>query len=226
MHHKLKQKAIFLRTERKLSYNAILEQVPVAKSTLSNWLGEYPLSSNRILELKRLAGKKNEARVELFRATMREKREREDDMVYQKYLKRFKKPSKGSLFVAGLMLYLAEGSKTNRNRVVITNTDYRMLKFFINWLELFFGVARSRVKLYIQLYKTMDARKEVDLWATQLNVPKSQIYKPFLRELKPASFSYKESFRHGTCAIILNNTSTRREIMMAIKAYLNNAFSK
>src|SRR3989344_269965 len=87
MHHELKQKAIELRMSRHLSYSAILAQIPVAKSTLSEWLKNYPLRKDRILELKRLAWKKNEIKIELFRETMRAKREEKDKKILQ-YSKR------------------------------------------------------------------------------------------------------------------------------------------
>lgn len=48
MNKELKAKAIKLRLENNLSYSAILTQIPVAKSTLSEWLRNFPLSEGRI----------------------------------------------------------------------------------------------------------------------------------------------------------------------------------
>lgn len=223
MHYKLKQQAIKLRTKQQLSYNAILRKIPVAKSTLSTWLKYYPLSREKILNLKRSAWKKSEAKIELFRDTMRKKREKEDEREYQRYFRKFKKISNSSLFISGLMLYLAEGSKTDNYTVSLANTDARISRFFVDWLVNFFKVPRSKIKLYLQLYPTMNIDTEVIFWLNKLKLGKGQVYKPFIRKLRPSSFSYGESFRHGTCAVILSNTKIKREIMMAIKAYLNRA---
>lgn len=221
MHKELKEKAIRLRLENQLSYNAIRAQVPVAKSTLSEWLKYFPLSKEKILELRRVAWKKNEAKIELFRTTMREKQELRDRREYEKYLQKFNKISANSLFIAGLMLYLAEGSKTDRYTLKVTNTDSRICRFFILWLEKFYGVPREKIKVQLQLYPTMDIKKEVACWESELGLEDFQFYKAFIRELKPASFSYKNSSRHGVCSVVLNNTEIKRRIMMAIKAYLD-----
>lgn len=73
MHSQLRQKAIDLRVAEDLSYGAIHKKLGVAKSTLSYWLKEYPLSRERILELRKLGWTKGEASREKFRATMRER---------------------------------------------------------------------------------------------------------------------------------------------------------
>lgn len=221
MHHELKQKAVYLRVKKDLSYSAILEQVPVAKSTLSVWLNAYPLSKSRILELKRAAWKKSEAKIELFRATMREKKEQNDLAVYKKYLAKFKYVSDSSNFIAGLMLYLAEGTKVNTGRLAITNTDPRICKFFIVWIEKFYKIPKEKIKIHLQLYRTMDINREISFWEHELGIPKSQFYKPFIRKLTPSSFSYQESFRHGTCAVILLGVKLQREVLMAIKAFMD-----
>src|SRR3989344_9521150 len=113
----LKQKAIQLRLEKQLSYSAIQKELSVAKSTLSEWLKPFPLSREKILELKRLGWKNSEAKIEMFRAAMREKREQRDRESYETYVKKFKKVSRESFFVSGLVLYLAEGSKTSNYTV-------------------------------------------------------------------------------------------------------------
>lgn len=221
MHYQLKQKAIYLRTEKQFSYNAILAQIPVAKSTLSEWLKHFPLSKERVLELRRAAWKKNEAKIELFRITMREKQELRDKEIYEKCLQKFNKISVNSLFTGGLMLYLAEGSKTDRYTSKITNTDSRICRFFILWLEKFYSTPRERIKAQLQLYPTMNIKNEVAYWESELGLKSSQFCKTFMRELRPASFSYKDSSRHGICSVMLHDTKIKREVMMAIKAYLD-----
>ena len=82
MHKELKAKAIRLRIENSLSYNAILTQIPVAKSTLSEWLKHFPLSKEKILELQKEGWKKGETSRERFRETMRHKRKERMKKIY------------------------------------------------------------------------------------------------------------------------------------------------
>lgn len=221
MHTELKQKAINLRTKKQLSYNAILAQIPVAKSTLHEWLKFFPLSNERISELRGIAWKKKEGQIELFRATMKKKREEKDKIVYSRYLKKFKRVSNKSMFIAGLMLYLAEGSKKNEYKLTLTNTDPKIIKFFINWMYNFFKYPKDKIKIFLQLYPNMNMEKELFFWENELKLSRSQFYRPFIRQLRPSSFSYQESFRHGTCAAIVASTEKRREVSMACRAFLD-----
>ena len=225
MHYELKRKAIQLRTEGQLSYNAILAQIPVAKSTLHEWLKHYPLSKERMLELRKAAWGKLEVKIELFRETMRQKREHDVLIAYEKHLKKFGKISLQSAFISGLILYLAEGSKTDNYKVSLTNTDPKMIKFFLNWLIKFYKVPKEKIKIFLQLYPMMDIDKEVLFWLNELGFKREQLFKPFIRKLHPSSFSYKESFRHGTCAIVYANTKLKREIMATIRAFLDTAIN-
>jgi len=226
MHKELKAKAIKLRLEKQLGYGAIRKQVPVAKSTLSAWLRHFPLSRDRIRELKKEGWSNFQIKAERFRATMREKRERGDKEEYEKYLKYFnKKVSRQSFFASGLMLYLAEGAKTNYYTVSIANTDSRILKFFIKWLQKFFEVPKDKLRVFLHLYSDMDIEKEREFWKNELGFDDSKFYKPYISKLKKSSFLYRESFRHGTCSVSFCNTVVKRKIMMAIKAYIDTTLS-
>ena len=52
MKAELRQKALKLRTKDRLSYGEIQKRLNVSKSTLSYWLREFPLSKQKIAELK------------------------------------------------------------------------------------------------------------------------------------------------------------------------------
>jgi hypothetical protein len=221
MHYKLKQKAIHLRNQKHYSYNAILAQIPVAKSTLHEWLKDFPLSKERIEELRKISWKKRETQVELRRESIRIKRENENQILYEKYLEKFNKVSKSSEYIAGLILYLAEGTKNSCGKLTVTNTDPKIIVFFINWIQKFYSYPKEKIKIFLQLYPNMDIEKELSFWENTLELSRSQFYKPFIRELRPSSFSYHESHRHGTCAAIAFGAKNQRDVTMAYKALLD-----
>ena len=64
------QKALDLRKQG-MSYTQIKKTLKVGKSTLSVWLRKYPLSKERIKELRN----NNERRIEKFRETMKQKKQ-------------------------------------------------------------------------------------------------------------------------------------------------------
>lgn len=221
MHHDLKQEAIRLRREEEWSYDAIRKKLGVAKSTLHEWLKHFPLTKERILELRRANWKKNEVKIELFRLAMQEKREKRNREVYEKYRRLLSKFSKDGFFAGGLMLYLAEGNKTSQSQVSLANTDSRVIRFFIKWLNHFFNVPRHTLRAQLHLYETMNVAEEYKFWKSELALDDYQFYKIQIRKLQKNSFSYQESFRHGTCSLVFSGVEKKREIMMAIKAFLD-----
>ncbi|OGN10190.1 MAG: hypothetical protein A3J46_04755 [Candidatus Yanofskybacteria bacterium RIFCSPHIGHO2_02_FULL_41_11] len=224
MHAQLRQKAVELRLEENLSYSAICQKLKVPKSTLSYWLKEYPLSRERILELKKEGWSKGEASREKFRVTMREKRENKERKIYDTYVKKMDKLPTEAFFVAGLTLYLAEGSKRDYSRIALANTDPGIIKFFINWMVRFLKVDRRKLKAELHLYENMNIRQEEEFWRKEIQFSDKQFFKPQVRKLKKSSFSYKESFRHGTCRIMYGSVDKKTELTVAIKAFINKHF--
>lgn len=221
MNAQLREKAIKLRLDEELSYSAIQKRLGVPKSTLSYWLKDFPLSEEKILELRRKGWERGEASRERFRATMRKKREERERVLYEAWRKRFTGLSEDSYFAAGLMLYLAEGSKTAPATIGLANTDPRIIKFFVKWLENFLKVQEDTIKFQLHLYENMDIEKEELFWRNELAVEKRQFYKTQVRKLRKASFSYKESYRHGTCSIHVFGVEKKMQLMTAIRALVD-----
>lgn len=221
MKSSLRQKAIELRIKENLSYLEIKKRLGVSKSTLSYWLSDFPLSKNRILELRRAGWSKGEASRERFRSTMRDKKDLADKNAYDFEKKNFSHISKDALYIAGLMLYLAEGAKKKESSIVLANTDVKVIKFFIRWLGIFLDIPKENVRIQLHLYENMDIKNEQEFWRKELNLKKEQFYKSSVRLLKPSSFSYSGGNRHGTCSLYAFGVEKRRKIMMAIKAFMD-----
>ena len=221
MNTKLRQKAINLRIKENLSYSEIKKRLKVSKSTLSYWLRDYPLSAEKILELRQLGWSKGEASREKYRETMRQKKEDENKKEYLIQKKKMAKLSTEAYFVAGLMLYLAEGAKKKEGTIVLANTDIRIIKFFIKWMNTFLDIPLSSIRIQLHLYEGMDLNKEKEFWRKTLKLKESQIYKLSVRPLKNSSFSYLESYRHGTCSLYAFGVKPSRKLMMGIKALID-----
>ncbi len=221
MNSRLKEQAIKLRLEKEYSYGEIRKALGVPKSTLCDWLRDFPLRAEKILELNRNKLKKNEAKIEKYRNTMRDKRSDKDKQIYRKYQEKFRRLSGDAFFASGLMLYLAEGSKKNLYSICLTNTDPKVIKFFIKWLNNFFDIGKDSIKIGLHLYENMNIDKEKIFWEKELSINKNQFYKPWISKLKASSFTYKESYGHGTCSIYVSGVDKKRELMMAIKAFVD-----
>jgi hypothetical protein len=223
MNKELRTQAIELRVSKRMSYSAINKQLRVSKSTLSYWLSEYPLNEEEILTLRRKGWEKGEASRERYRNSMREKQQKNADTVYKKQMTQISKIPKESAYVAGLMLYAAEGAKKDKYRIILANTDAQIIKFFVFWLKEFLGIKKNKLRFQLHLYQNMDIKKELDYWSRSLGISKDQLYKPQVRTLQSHSFSYSSDAknRHGTCSLQYSNRDHKLQLMMGIKAFLD-----
>ena len=206
------QKALFLRKQGK-SYSQIKKNLGISKSTLSYWLRDYPLSKQRIKELR----DNNEQRIEKFRETMRKKKERRLFRVYEEQKKIIFPFTQRDFFIAGLFLYWGEGGKTRFSNISISNTDPSVLKFFINWLIKIFRISKKKLKISLHLYKDMDIEKEMKFWSQCLDIPISQFYKPYIKKTKKSNINHKGGFGHGTCNVELSGTIFSDKTLMGLK---------
>jgi len=164
-----KQKAVQLRKQGK-SYSEIMEMVPIAKSTLSEWLRDVGLAKaqkQRLTE-KKLASAK--------RGGLARKMQRVEgsNAIFSQARLDVGSLTKRDIFLIGVALYWAEGSKQKEHNVsnplVFGNSDPNMIKFFLNWLaEL--GVPKSEFIYELYIHKTGNIGKSVEFWADVVNQP-------------------------------------------------------
>lgn len=210
---KERQKALKLRLKKKMSYSQIKEIVGVSKSTLSYWLRDYPLSKERINELRG----RSERRIEKFRQTMRAKREKRLKEFYGEEARKWWPLSRRELFIAGLFLYWGEGGKSVYHTISLNNTDPKVVKFTLYWLTKALKVPKEKIRVYLHLYSDMDVEKEMEFWSKELKIPLSQFVKPYIKKSKKADIDHK-GFGHGTCGLLITNTRLKERILMGIEA--------
>ena len=153
-----KNKAIELR-KKGLSYREILEEIPVAKSSLSLWLRSVGLSQT---QKQRLTDKK---RASALRGAQSRKTTR---VALTKEIKdsarnEIGKLSKRELWLIGVALYWAEGSKEKDRRsakVLFSNSDPYMARVFLKFLLEALELPKERVSFNIVLHENNKHRIE------------------------------------------------------------------
>ena len=208
---KQKQQALNLRKQG-MSYSQIKNKLKVSKSSLSLWLRKYPLSAQRITELRG----RNPARIERFRNTMLNKREKSFDEVFRKVKNEIGELSDRDILIGGIFLYWGEGAKSSDYETSLSNTDPDALKFFIRWLSLF-GVSKTALRVTLHLYQDMDKERELTYWSKELNLPEACFRKPYIKNSNLVDLSYKNGFGHGTCNVRYFNKEMWQYIRMALK---------
>ena len=207
------EKALALRKQG-MSYSQIRKLLKVSKSTLSLWLKDYPLSKQRIRELRDWS----EQRIERCRETKRKKREKRLGLFYQQQRKLVSPLlNKSALYIAGLFLYWGEGSKNQLSSLSLSNTDPAVIKFFIFWLAKNLSVHKERLKVQLHLYADMSIEQEVSFWSEILDIPRSQFANPYIKKTLSTKINHKGGFGHGTCNVTIGNARLAEKVHMALK---------
>ena len=162
-----KERAIALRREG-LSYREILSKVSVAKSTLGLWFKDVGLSQEqkqrltqkRIDAALRGAAKRREQRILATQQSVRLAREE------------FKRVKNQGLWLAGVMLYWAEGSKqksTNVSQgVKFSNSDPAMIRIFLQWLKIIANIPLESIKCELYIHQNGNTEKAIQYWNQHL----------------------------------------------------------
>lgn len=127
--NEIKKRAIDLRKNHRRSLNEIMKELSMAKSTLSLWLRNYPLTNKEQIE-RRIVNINHSFK--RYRNYLKKIKER----VIKQALFEFKKNENDPFFMLGLGIYMGEGGKT-RN-IKLNNTDEYILKIFKSWIEKYF----------------------------------------------------------------------------------------
>jgi transposase-like protein len=208
-----KQRAIKMR-KTGMSYSQIKGALGISKSTLSGWLIDYPLTKERIRELRDC-----DQKIEKCRETKRKKKEARLSIFYNQEKEKLFPINKKELYLAGLFLYWGEGSKNqSAAKLVISNTDPAMIKFFIFWLEKSLEVSKDKMKVQLHLYKDMIISKELDFWVKTLGFNKGQFTKPYIKNSLFSKINHKGGFRHGTCNLSIGDARLSERVLMALKS--------
>ena len=208
-----KERALILRKQNQ-SYSQIKKALNVSKSTLSLWLRNYPLSKQRIRELRDW----NEQRIERFRETMKIKKEKRLKQFYDQQKKLLLPLKDCEIFIAGLFLYWGEGSKTKDTNLSIANTDPSIIRFFIYWLINELRVPRKKLRIHLHLYSDMNIKEKIHFWSKKIAIPINQFAKPYIKKNSSTSITHKGRFGYGTCCVNIGDARLSEKILMTIKA--------
>jgi len=206
---KLKKKIIAINL-RKLgkSYSEIRKKVKVSKGTLSLWLRDIKLTPEQEKRLYVEKKQRNAYRLAKFNQKKRIERIKQ---IISEAKKEFELFIKNPLFLPGLMLYWAEGDKSEMGELVkFTNSDPAMIKFIMEWFRDICKVPEKKFRIALHIHK-LHCREDVEeYWSKLTNIPLTQFHRT---QIKPTSLKHRRNqLYNGTCAIRINNVDLFRRI--------------
>lgn len=177
-----RERAILLR-KKGLSYKEILKQVPVAKSSLSLWLKDLPLTKDEKTVLKNRKDS-NISRGRIKAASELRNRRLEREQVWlNEARKLFESHKSDPLFHTGIALYWAEGAKGDTTWSLI-NTDIDLIRTMLLWLERYLEVPPIDIEFRLFIHKPY-AHEDLEVWwEKRLGVTPERFLKTVYKETK------------------------------------------
>lgn len=209
-----KQRAIALRKKGR-TYSEILAKIPVAKSTLSEWLKSVQLATPQ----KQRITKKRKAAALRGAQARHQNRISEVEALEHKGLIEVNMLSPRELWLVGIALYWAEGSKqydhSPSTGVTFNNSDARMLLVFLKWLRQM-NVPPSAIcfELYVHETRKAEIATFKRWWIRELNISPNQLDRVYLKKGNPKTKRKNVAdLYHGLIRIKVNSsTALNRKI--------------
>ena len=120
--------------------------------------------------------------------------------------------AQGILFGLGIGLYWGEGSKKGTGGARLTNTDPKIIRKFIDFLEMFFEIDRNKLRFSIQIFNDLSRDATLEYWVRELRVKKDQFYKTIVSKIRGKG-TYKHRSEHGVIIIYFNNIRLKKIIL-------------
>ncbi len=204
-----------MRREEGRSIKEIAGLLGVSKSSVSLWVRDVELTDEQHAALQ--ARNVLHDRQRLARAAMSAKA-RGRRVAWQRD-GRQRARSLGHSYAGGCMLYWAEGSRS-RNKIVFTNSDPAMARFFVGFVREFFNVDSERFRLTCNLFADHEARqREIEaFWLDTVGLPRRCLCKSTVnRYSRYSQKKRKNKLPYGTCRVVVHSTEVAQTIYGSIQ---------
>jgi hypothetical protein len=159
-----------------LTQGEIRELIPVPKATLSYWCREIDLTQDQIEAIRARTGP--DSRMGVPVDTQWRRRE-EIERIRQEAHRFAVEHIDDSFFVAGAVLYWAEGSKT-RNDFALSNSDPAALRAFVTWVRRYLWPDAQFV-LSMHLHEGNDEPAARAYWRKAIRLGNATFTKTFIK---------------------------------------------
>jgi hypothetical protein len=120
------------------------------------------------------------------------------------------------LYGIGLGLYWGEGTKSNKSSIRLGNTDPRLIKKFLAFLDSAYGIRKEKLHFGLQIFSDMSPRLALSFWQKELHADKSQFQKVIVTPSRGRG-TYGKKIKHGVLTVYYNNKKLRDILCLAIE---------
>jgi len=209
-----KEKAVSLR-KKGYTYKEILAEVPVAKSSLSLWLKDLPLTKAEKNVLKHRTDSNISHGRTKAAAALHFNRLARNQQLLTTAKEEFGNFCTNTLFHTGVALYWAEGAKRSE-MFLFTNSDEAMIKVMLAWIEKYTKYNRHQLGYRLYIHHPFAHENWEAWWQKYLGVDKGTFKKTIL---KPTNLGIKKRPNYKGCLRVEVPKSS--ELLMKMKFWMN-----
>lgn len=113
------------------------------------------------------------------------------------------------LFGLGIGLYWGEGNKRNKSSIRLGNTDPRLIRVYIVFLNKIYGIDKDKLKFGLQIFSDISPVVAQKFWMNELDIKKSQFQKVIVTPSRGIG-SYRNKSQCGVLTVYFNNTRLKK----------------
>ncbi len=199
------------------SYREILQQIPfsLAKSTVSQWCKHIELTSEQLDRLDQLFQEGSYRNRLLGPKTTQRRRAAEVEAIKAKARAEVMELRNNELWLAGVMLYWAEGSKTQD--VGFSNSDPNIIRLAMEWFRDICQVPEQKFRVYLHRHSGQDETAMKIFWSEVARLPLAQFRKSYVKQ--EGSGHRKKLLYWGTVLIRIPDRNLFHKIQGWIEGY-------
>lgn len=194
----IREKAIQLRVEKKLTIDEIADRLALSRTTVFYWVDGLKIPKTK---------KPSAARQRASDAN-RDKAKLKRDLAYAEGAREYPDLIGEPNFRDFICMYIGEGSKRNRNTVAICNSDPAVMALANYWIRRF---ARNKVRYSIQFHADQHIDELKSFWSVLLELEPETI--KFQRKSNSNQLSGRSwRSRNGVLTIAVGDTQFRSRL--------------
>lgn len=121
------------------------------------------------------------------------------------------------IFGLGIGLFWGEGNKKNKHAVRLGNTDPKLIRAFVKFLETIFKVDKNKFRFGIQVFNDSNPKEVLKFWSKELGFPKNHFLPTIVVSTIRWQGTYKTKSKHGVLTVYVNNKKLKNRLTALIE---------
>lgn len=195
LYSELRPRAVMLRKQGKMFSEIRAELGQIPKATLSGWLKDIELTDEQQERIRKIMTQNGLIGRQIGAQKNHQKRIERLSNIRRTAETEYKEMHNDELFLAGLLLYLAEGSKKSE-QFNFMNSDPKLMKFMIMWVTKIGKKDFNMLKFRLYMHELYADEQCENFWINELGANPKQFLKTVY---KPTGRLYKKNPAYKGC---------------------------